>query len=276
MTLVAAPPVHAPEVEVGPEEEAALLGVARVAVAAAARGEVEVARGGRTAPDPTTPTTAPATAPVRPARLDVAPRSSTLLEHGVLRGCVGLLDASRPLAESVAGAAIAAVLHDWRFRPVTEDELSDVELQVSVLGPFVVLDDPMEFRLGIDGLVVERGADRGVLLPEVATEHGFGSRAMLQAVCGKAGLPADAWRDRGTRVSASERSASVARRWPSGAGASLEQQAADQDEPDDDRDDEDDELDRRQAAHPGDPVVDEVRDVRERIAAHGDRCEPPT
>ena len=106
------------------------------------------------------------------------------------------------LAESVAGAAIGAVLHDWRFRPVTEDELPDIEIEVSVLGPFVVLDDPLAFRVGVDGLLVERGFDRGLLLPQVATEHGFDARAMLRATCGKAGLPADAWQDPRTRVSA--------------------------------------------------------------------------
>ncbi|HJW21431.1 MAG TPA: AmmeMemoRadiSam system protein A [Candidatus Limnocylindrales bacterium] len=189
---IVAPPVNAPEVDVSPDEQTALLELARVAVAAAARGDVEVAR--RAALSAAHPSS------------DLEPRRGaafvTLLAHGDLRGCIGLLDASRPLAESVAGAAIAAVLHDWRFRPVTEDELRDVVIEVSVLGPFIVLDDPTTFRIGIDGLLVERGVDRGLLLPEVATEHGFGTRAMLQAVCGKAGLPADAWRDRRTRVSA--------------------------------------------------------------------------
>jgi AmmeMemoRadiSam system protein A len=190
--VVAAPADRAPEVDVSPEEQAALLDLARVAVAAAARGEIEVAR--RAALRAAHPT--PDDEPRRGAAF------VTLLERGDLRGCIGLLDASRPLAESVAEAAIAAVQHDWRFRPVTDEELPDIEIEVSVLGRFVVLDDPTSFRLGVDGLLVERGYDRGLLLPEVATEHRFGTRAMLQAVCGKAGLPADAWRDRRTRVSA--------------------------------------------------------------------------
>jgi len=192
MAIAVSPPAQAPEVEVSPEEQAALLALARVAVAAAARGDVERAR----------------QAALRATRHGAPqdPRRGaafvTLLEHGDLRGCIGLLDASRPLAESVAGAAVAAALHDWRFRPVTEEELPDLEIEVSVLGPFIALADPLTFRLGVDGLLVERGYDRGLLLPEVATEHGFGSRTMLQAVCGKAGLPADAWRDPRTRVSA--------------------------------------------------------------------------
>ena len=197
MTTITAPPpvarpVGAPDVSITPEEEGRLLGLARRAVAAAARGDPTAAREAATA----------ALRELAPAERRQGAAFVTLLERGELRGCIGLLDAERPLAESVTGAAIGAVLHDWRFRPVTEDELPELEVGVSVLGPFVVLDDPLAFEVGVDGLLVERGFDRGLLLPEVATEHGFDNRAMLRATCGKAGLPADAWRDPRTRVSA--------------------------------------------------------------------------
>ncbi len=192
MAILTAPADLPAAVDVSVEEEERLLALARLAVGAAARGEPELARdaareriGG---------------IPARQRRLGAA--FVTLHEHGQLRGCIGLLDASRPLAESVAGAAVAAVQSDWRFRPVTEEELPAIEIEVSVLGPLVVLDDPMTFRVGIDGLIVERGVDRGLLLPEVATEHGFDAEAMLDATCGKAGLPAGAWRQPGTRVMA--------------------------------------------------------------------------
>lgn len=192
MASLTAPPLGAPDVDVSAEEEEQLFALARLAVSAAARGDQDLARdagveriGGR---------------PAGQRRRGSA--FVTLLERGELRGCIGLLDPSRPLTESVAGAAIGAVLHDWRFRPVTEDELPDIRIEVSVLGPFVVLEDPLAFRVGVDGLLVERGVDRGLLLPEVATEHGFDEQAMLRATCGKAGLPADAWRDPRTRVSA--------------------------------------------------------------------------
>ena len=192
MTVVVPSTATASDVDLTPPEEDELLDLARFAVQAATRGEQALARdaalerlGGR---------------PASLRRTGAA--FVTLLERGELRGCIGILDATRPLAESVAGAAIGAVMHDWRFRPVAEDELPGIEVQVSVLGPFVRLDDPTAFRLGIDGLLVERGFDRGLLLPEVATEHGFDRMARLQATCGKAGLPADAWRDRATRVSA--------------------------------------------------------------------------
>jgi AmmeMemoRadiSam system protein A len=190
--MVTAPAAErvAPDVDISAEEQDRLLALARLAVAAAARGDPQLARdaalervGG-----------------VPAARRRKGAAFVTLLAHGELRGCIGLLDPGRPLAESVAGAAVGAVMHDWRFRPVTDDELPEIEIEISVLGPMVVLDDPLAFRLGVDGLLVERGTQRGLLLPEVATDHRFDARQMLRATCGKAGLKADAWREPGTRV----------------------------------------------------------------------------
>jgi AmmeMemoRadiSam system protein A len=126
----------------------------------------------------------------------------TLREGGELRGCIGLLDASSPLRRSVALAAVGAALHDWRFRPVSEIELPAIEIEVSVLGPMAVLDDPLDFVLGEEGLLVSRGASRGLLLPDVATAHRFDRVAMLEATCRKAGLAPDAWCLPGTRVEA--------------------------------------------------------------------------
>ena len=124
----------------------------------------------------------------------------TLTEEGELRGCMGSLDASRPVAESVLGAATSAARRDPRFRPVLPAELSRIEIEVSVLGPLVVLHDPERFRLGIDGIIVERGARRGLLLPEVAAMLSWDLTEMLDTTCLKAGLPRGAWRTQGTIV----------------------------------------------------------------------------
>jgi AmmeMemoRadiSam system protein A len=169
-------------------QRADLLGVARVALARAVRGIPEDAIESDAAAGSGTVT----------GRLGGA--FVTLLEDGELRGCIGTLDPSRPLVESVARAAIGAARRDWRFRPVTPDELPRIEIQVSVLGPLAELEEPTDFRIGVDGLIVQRGGARGLLLPEVATEHRLDERAMLEATCLKAGLPARAWRDPGTRV----------------------------------------------------------------------------
>jgi AmmeMemoRadiSam system protein A len=100
----------------------------------------------------------------------------------------------------VRDAAVAAALHDPRFAAVTEKEVAKLDIEVSVLEPPVQLSDPAGFEAGRHGIVVERGACRALLLPQVASEMGWGAAQMLDAVCRKAGLPGDAWRDRGTRL----------------------------------------------------------------------------
>ena len=124
----------------------------------------------------------------------------TLTEDGELRGCMGILDPDRPIHDSVAEAAACATRTDPRFRPVAPDELPRLEVDVSVLGPMVQLDDPLSWRLGIDGIVVELGGRRGLLLPEVAEENGLDRIAMLDIATRKAGLARGAWRDHAARI----------------------------------------------------------------------------
>jgi len=117
----------------------------------------------------------------------------TLTDAGELRGCMGTLDPGQPVAQAVAAAAMTATLDDPRFYPVEADELADLEVDVSILGLPVELAAPTDFVPGLDGIVVERGRRLGLLLPEVATDHGWDGERMLGAVCRKAGLPEDAW-----------------------------------------------------------------------------------
>ena len=178
-----------PAVIVDDVERAALLGLARLALAAAvgAVGGAEL----RSALE----AFEAASGTIRRAAVFV-----TLTEAGELRGCIGTLDPSESIADAVAAAAVSAALHDPRFPPVTRTELPALTLEVSVLGPLVVLADPTRFRLGVDGLVVERGRQRGLLLPEVAATAGFDTIGMLDGTCRKAGLPPGAWRDHRTSV----------------------------------------------------------------------------
>ena len=125
----------------------------------------------------------------------------TIHERGELRGCIGLMSFDAPLWLNVRDAARAAALDDPRFLPVAESELPDIELEISVLDPPVELPDPAGFIAGRHGIVVERGARRGLLLPQVATDMGWNEAQMLEAVCRKANLPADAWRDGSARLS---------------------------------------------------------------------------
>ncbi len=124
----------------------------------------------------------------------------TLTEDGKLRGCIGSLQAERSLREAVVASAIDAALDDPRFLPVTAEELPGLHVDISVLGPLTPITNPDAFEPGIDGIMVERGGRRGLLLPEVATEFSWGATEMFDAVCRKAGLPRDAWREPGTRL----------------------------------------------------------------------------
>jgi AmmeMemoRadiSam system protein A len=124
----------------------------------------------------------------------------TIHEHGQLRGCIGLMRFEVPLWQNVRDAAAAAALDDPRFLPVGEPELPALELEVSVLDPPVELPDPAGFVAGRHGIVVERGLRRALLLPQVATEMGWDEQQMLEAVCRKANLPGDAWKDGATRL----------------------------------------------------------------------------
>lgn len=126
----------------------------------------------------------------------------TLTEDDALRGCMGVLDEDRPLSASVARAATLAAVSDPRFRQVELAEIGRLHIEVSILGPMHALADPLSFRSGVDGVIVERGERRGLLLPEVATMADMDPQRMLETCCRKAGLPPEAWSDPGTRVSA--------------------------------------------------------------------------
>jgi len=124
----------------------------------------------------------------------------TLTAGDNLRGCMGTLGAEMPVGEAVVRAAGMAATRDPRFRPVSTGELAGLRIEVSVLGPARPLADPAAFVPGRDGIVVEAHGRRALLLPQVATEMGWGATEMLNAVCEKAGLHADAWRQRGTQL----------------------------------------------------------------------------
>lgn len=123
-----------------------------------------------------------------------SPAFVTLRRGDQLRGCIGHLEADRPLAEVVARAAVAAAFEDPRFPPVTAAELEDLAVEISVLGPMQPVRDPSTIEVGRHGLVVQSGRRRGLLLPQVAPEWGWDRETFLEQLCLKAGLPRGAWR----------------------------------------------------------------------------------
>jgi len=116
-----------------------------------------------------------------------------------LRGCIGQLDWNEPLVQVVAYCAKAAALEDPRFEPVRPGELSGIEIEISVLSPLEEIASD-KIRVGEHGLVVSRGWQRGVLLPQVATQYRWDAMRLLEETCVKAGLDRDAWKDPTTRV----------------------------------------------------------------------------
>lgn len=124
----------------------------------------------------------------------------TLNRHGRLRGCIGYLDAVKPLLTAVQEMAVAAAFRDPRFPPLREEELADLEIEISVLSPMRQIKDVNEIRVGCDGLYLERGPCRGLLLPQVATDYDWDRLTFLRQTCNKAGLPQDAWEDPTTRI----------------------------------------------------------------------------
>lgn len=140
-------------------------------------------------------------APRPPADLNVAASGVFVSLHrfGELRGCLGTLDGREPVAEAVVRLAADVTHRDYRFEPLRPDELNDVAIDVSVLTTPALVGDMSEIVIGRDGLIVEQGRNRGLLLPQVAPEHGFDRDTFLAHTCLKAGLTPDAWR-RGASV----------------------------------------------------------------------------
>jgi AmmeMemoRadiSam system protein A len=117
-------------------------------------------------------------------------------KKGMLRGCIGSLEANEPLHKTVEEMAQAAAFRDPRFTPVREDELPYLELEISVLTPLRKIEDPEEIQVGLHGILIRRGMWSGLLLPQVATERNWDRWTFLQETCRKAGLPLDAWKDK--------------------------------------------------------------------------------
>lgn len=126
----------------------------------------------------------------------------SLHRRGQLRGCIGYLEAVKPLGQSVVEMAAAAAFHDPRFLPMREAELADLEVEISVLTPMQPLPQAQveNIQVGRHGLYIEKGLNRGLLLPQVAVDFRWDRTTFLQQTCCKAGLPPDAWKDPDTRI----------------------------------------------------------------------------
>jgi AmmeMemoRadiSam system protein A len=124
----------------------------------------------------------------------------SLHRQGRLRGCIGYLEAVKPLITTIQEMAQAAAFNDPRFGPLKPEELADLEIEISVLSPMRLTDNTDAIVIGKHGLLIARGPHRGLLLPQVATQYGWDRLTFLQQTCQKAGLPPDAWKDPATQI----------------------------------------------------------------------------
>ncbi|HPQ81047.1 MAG TPA: AmmeMemoRadiSam system protein A [bacterium] len=124
----------------------------------------------------------------------------TLHMRGDLRGCIGNMVGRGPLLETVREMAIAAAFQDPRFPRVDPKEMGDIDIEISVLSPMRRVKDVSEIEVGRHGILIRRGMNQGVLLPQVATEWGWDRDEFLRNTCAKAGLPEDAWKDPNTSI----------------------------------------------------------------------------
>ena len=130
------------------------------------------------------------------------------LKHGrkELRGCIGFPYPTIPLAQAVIESAINSATQDPRFYSVSLGELDHIVFEVSVLTPPQLIevekptDYPSKVKVGQDGLIVERGYYKGLLLPQVPIEWGWDEEEFLSQCCLKAGLSPDAWLLKGTKI----------------------------------------------------------------------------
>lgn len=124
----------------------------------------------------------------------------TLKNNLELRGCIGSLEPSGSLGETIIHCAVSAAFRDPRFPPLTRQEYPLIHLEISVLSEFVRAVGAQDVVAGVHGVLITNQNRRGLLLPQVATEYGWDPETFLTYACRKAGLHDSAWRDTATTI----------------------------------------------------------------------------
>lgn len=118
----------------------------------------------------------------------------TLKKRGELRGCIGQIIGTAPLSRVVSMMAIEAALNDTRFDKVRASELDSLEIEISALTPPKAVPSANAIVVGRDGVILQKGSQSAVFLPQVATEQGWDRDEMLDNLCQKGGMPSGCWR----------------------------------------------------------------------------------
>ena len=124
----------------------------------------------------------------------------TLHIAGRLRGCIGYIQGVKSIPETIIDMAKASAFKDPRFPPLRKDEYPRIDIEISVLSPIEPVKNISEIKVGRDGLIISRGFNSGLLLPQVPVEQGWDLDAFLENTCYKAGLPGNAWQQKGTNI----------------------------------------------------------------------------
>ncbi len=118
----------------------------------------------------------------------------TLKSDGSLRGCIGNIVGQGPLFMTIVRMAQAAAFEDHRFQPLSLAELNGVEIEISVLSPITLCEDPEAVEIGRHGLIIVKNGRQGLLLPQVPVEWGWDRLTFLDQLCRKAGLRPGEWK----------------------------------------------------------------------------------
>ncbi len=124
----------------------------------------------------------------------------TLREAGQLRGCIGYTSAVKPLYRTISETAALAAIRDPRFRPVTREELQQLDYEISVLSPLLHVRDVNEIEVGRHGLLIRNRDHEGLLLPQVPVEQHWNRTKFLQQTCVKGGMDPGCWKAEDTDV----------------------------------------------------------------------------
>jgi AmmeMemoRadiSam system protein A len=124
----------------------------------------------------------------------------TLHVKGTLRGCIGNIIGTMPIPDTVIEMAKASAFKDPRFNPLTREEYGLIDIEISILSPIEAVKDVSDIVVGRDGLIISRGYNSGLLLPQVPVEQKWDRETFLAHTCYKAGLPGDSWKKDGIKM----------------------------------------------------------------------------
>jgi len=135
-------------------------------------------------------------AEINPANLNQMGAFVTLYKNGELRGCIGHIESDKPLYKTIQSLTISSATKDYRFKSVKQDELSSIEIEISVLTPMKKISSIDQIEIGRHGIYMKKGFQTGTFLPQVAKETGWSVEDFLgRCARDKAHIGWEGWKD---------------------------------------------------------------------------------